>query len=807
MTPDGVITTIAGTGVAGFSGDGGPATSAELNGPSRASPDNQGNLYFVDSYNNRIRKIDATGTISTFAGNGTANFSGDGGPAILAELQDVADVLADASGNVFIADAGNFRVRKVNSQGIISTVAGSGVDEPQYIYPDSVMPPRQLGGSALEYSLYEPLSLAVDSAGNVFIADAGLEMVLQVDLSGIITDYAGNGPPGYPPLAVGQSATSSGLGQSSSIAMDSHGNLMIALGDEIVVVSPAGLISNIIQTTYPIYYISLNQDIPYYSFGPSIYVSSPNALYAGAAESGTSGDGGPAINALFEDPGPIALDLQGNIYVFDSYEVRKISADGIISHFAGTATYGSDSGDGGPASTASIGYVTGMAVDGAGNVYLDENGNSVRVIDSQGTISTLLTIPGGTGQLGYRGALTPMAVSPSGTIYVQGPYDTNTSCVYSFTQGGTWLGCNPMWDNYLTDPWAIDWSGNFFWVDSGALNKIAADGTTTALSLPQVVSGFSFGQPTNLAVDPSGNAFLLSYSGQLQEITSEGQIFTIARPNSSLPYADGTASQVDLGNVSSLVTDSAANLYFAGPGKVRQLTPGCPAVVQPLFSPWGVVNAATYNISSLAAGELSAIFGANLGPATGEIVPPTSGRFPTAYAGVDVTVNGTPAPLLYVSQSQVNFVVPFEVEGQRGRVLQISYNGIPSDPDGAQEIEASPGIFAIANADSSANSASSPAVSGSYVTIYGTGQGVSNPPETDGTIMGDTLATPVLPVEATIDGQPGTILYAGSAPGLVAGVLQINLSVPTQLLPGQHIVVISVGDRDNSFQQSLLFTR
>jgi uncharacterized protein (TIGR03437 family) len=140
-------------------------------------------------------------------------------------------------------------------------------------------------------------------------------------------------------------------------------------------------------------------------------------------------------------------------------------------------------------------------------------------------------------------------------------------------------------------------------------------------------------------------------------------------------------------------------------------------------------------------------------------------------------------------------------------VLQISYNGIPSDPDGAQEIEASPGIFAIANADSSANSASNPAASGSYVTIYGTGQGVSNPPETDGTIMGDTLATPVLPVEATIDGQPGTILYAGSAPGLVAGVLQINLSVPTQLLPGQHIVVISVGDRDNSFQQSLLFTR
>jgi uncharacterized protein (TIGR03437 family) len=212
----------------------------------------------------------------------------------------------------------------------------------------------------------------------------------------------------------------------------------------------------------------------------------------------------------------------------------------------------------------------------------------------------------------------------------------------------------------------------------------------------------------------------------------------------------------------------------------------------------------------VAPGELAAVFGSNLGPSTGQVVPVTGGQFPNQYAGVAITVNGFPAPLLYISQGQNNFVVPFEVSGQQLRDIQVTYNGIESDIYSAFSGPADPGIFAVANSDASVNSAANPADAGSYVVIYGTGQGISNPPETAGGIMGDTLSTPLLPVLAYLDGQPAPVLYAGSAPGLVAGVLQVNLQIPAQFTPGQHTLnIVSQGwnTLQSDFQTALLFTK
>jgi uncharacterized protein (TIGR03437 family) len=138
--------------------------------------------------------------------------------------------------------------------------------------------------------------------------------------------------------------------------------------------------------------------------------------------------------------------------------------------------------------------------------------------------------------------------------------------------------------------------------------------------------------------------------------------------------------------------------------------------------------------------------------------------------------------------------------------MQITYNGIASQLDELEAGAANPGIFAIANADYSVNSESNPTPAGSYVVIYGTGQGVSRTAQTDGEIMSAAI-TPVLPVTAQIDGQPANVLYAGSAPGLVAGVLQINLAIPSGLAPGSHALTISAGTADNASQGSKLFTQ
>jgi uncharacterized protein (TIGR03437 family) len=381
--------------------------------------------------------------------------------------------------------------------------------------------------------------------------------------------------------------------------------------------------------------------------------------------------------------------------------------------------------------------------------------------------------------------------------------------VYSFTASGKQIGFNSI--PYLSESsaWTIDEAGNIYNLLRGVLNKLTPGGVATSLPLPQIPQ---FAGGLGITADASGDVFL-TYIDQpeaelLQEVTSDGRIFTVARQAPALPYIAGAPGQVDMGSVTSLVSDPSGDLYYVdlSTWTVRELTAGCPVTAQPLISANAVVNAGSYDTNSLAPGEITAIFGSNLGPETGQIVPVTSGQFPTQYANVAITVNGYAAPLLYVGQGQVNFVVPFEIAGQRARQVQISYNGVISDSYYANEGQADPGVFAIANPDASVNSASNPVAAGSYVVMYGTGQGVSNPPETDGAIMGDVLSTPSLPVTATIDYEAATVLYAGSAPGLVAGVLQVNLQVPATIAAGSHTVVITVGTY-KSFQTSYLYTQ
>jgi hypothetical protein len=227
----GMISTIAGTGTGGFAGDGGPAINAQLWSP-RGLTFSGGSLYIADGYNNRIRKIDSAGTISTVAGNGTAGFSGDAGPATNAELF-LPSGLTVQSKSLYIADMGNHRIRKVDSAGMISTVAGNGSRG----YNGD-------GGPATSAMLYFPTSVTVDRAGNLYSADEALPHVRKVDPAGIISTKAGNGE--YDFSSDNNLSTNAQFFHPYSVAADNNGNVYIVdtFNERIRKVDASGVVSH-----------------------------------------------------------------------------------------------------------------------------------------------------------------------------------------------------------------------------------------------------------------------------------------------------------------------------------------------------------------------------------------------------------------------------------------------------------------------------------------------------------------------------------------------------------------------------------
>ena len=329
---DGTITTIAGTGEEGFSGDGGPAVQAYLNSPLDVAVDSAGNLYIADLNNNRIRKVDATGTITTVAGSGEWGFGGDSGPAVQAQLRGPTGVAVDGAGNLYIADRGNHRIRKVDSAGTITTIVGSG----QWGFGGD-------GGPADRAQLRRPYGVATDGVGNLYIADTGNQRIRKVDSTGIITTVP-SGP-----------ATEARLNRPTGVAVDGAGNLYIAdsNNNRIRMVDPSGIITTVAGTGE-------------YGFG----------------RGGFSGDGGPATNAHLHFPTGVVTDDTGNLFIGDSFNnrIRMVDSAGTITTIAGSGE-GGFGGDGGPAAAAGLAQPRGVALDGSGNLYIaDFNNHRIRVV-------------------------------------------------------------------------------------------------------------------------------------------------------------------------------------------------------------------------------------------------------------------------------------------------------------------------------------------------------------------------------------------------------------------------------------------
>jgi sugar lactone lactonase YvrE len=215
VTVDGVVRIVAGNGRLGYSGDGGQATSASLNAPTGIAVDAAGNLYIADLFNNRVRKVTTDGVIRAVAGSGIPGFAGDGGPAASALLNNPYGVAVDASGSLYIADRGNNCIRKVAADGSISTIAGNGT----FGFSGD-------GGPAFSAQLNSPIGVALDAAGNIFIADTGNDRVREIASDGVIRTVAGNGAFGF--SGDGGPATSAKIGYIAGIAVDSAGNLFIA---------------------------------------------------------------------------------------------------------------------------------------------------------------------------------------------------------------------------------------------------------------------------------------------------------------------------------------------------------------------------------------------------------------------------------------------------------------------------------------------------------------------------------------------------------------------------------------------------
>jgi uncharacterized protein (TIGR03437 family) len=787
----GVITTIAGTGVPGESGDGGVATAAEINYVGDIAIDSQGNLYFSEDQV-RIRRIAPDGTISSVAAD-------DNAAGLAFDLQD----------QLYVAEPNNARVRVITKDGSISTYAGTG--SPGY---------GGEGGPATQAQLNQPVDLAFDASGNLYIADG--QRVAKIDTHGVLTRIAGD-----PSLAIGipsqdeVPATQSSL-TASSVATDPQGDVFVAT-PRVRKITPDGIIhafagfeesnpqpfteacGDALKATVraggmradasgDVFFINL--------LASRLEEATPAgkiSTIAGAGPNLFTGDGGGAAAATFASPNAIAFDQQGNLYVADTNNnrIRRIDATGKVSTVVGSGgpVYNQDPACS-PDQSSFLRNPQGVAVDAASDIFIADTGkNRVLKVAPDGTqsvIATQLSSPQG------------VLADSAGNVFVT---NSGNSALLKINPSGA---IQTLWTNGAIGSMAMDNAGDLFFSAgtsverissaSGAISPVAGTGEFSFSAAPGGVSPIQeIGGASAVALDAAGSIY----------VADEGKA-VIQRISVHCALAvDGGAT---LRQPAGLAFDAKGNLYISdalqGTIWIGAPTPA-PANESPTpyFGRTGIQSAAPANLVTLigeppalpieapiAPGELLRIRGVCIGP-----FDPvfdgfgSGGALSTSAEGTQILFNGTAAPLIFVSSGQIIAEAPFELDGQFQVPVELTYKGVAIQSSIPVQA-ANPAVFTVSNQpsgpaialnqDGTLNSAANPAPAGSIVVLYATGTGQTAPPGSDGAQPpGSVRPAPKLPVLVTIGSENADIFYAGDAPGFV-GLTQLNIGVPKSIVGG-----------------------
>ena len=514
----GNISTVAGTGTAGFNGDGGPATSAQLNHPSGIAFDKKGNLYFSDRSNDRIRMIDSNGNIHTYAGNGREGFRGDSGPAVQASLDKPFGIAFDRKGNLYIADRRNNRVRRVNSRGTITTVAGDG----GFFFSGD-------NGPAYRASVAGPTGVAVDDQGILYIADRSNNRVRAVDSQGMITTVVGTGKQDY--------------NGDSEVARET--NLHLPFG---VTLNPNGNLLVIDRSHYRIRSINLKR-------------GSVKTI-AGNGKKMFAGDGGPATGATLSFPHGIAVDKNDNVIFSDkgNYRIRKISPTGEIHTFAGNGIRG-NIGDGLPAKEASIYGATSLKLNNKGEIFIVSPSGFVsliRKIDEKGIMRKFLD------------TVTPLYLESIANSKYKGKVQTGElATITTFSD------------------FAFDHKGNMFISDrlnhqirkvdaKGNIATIAGTGESGYYGDGGPASEAAFRDPSALATDKQGNLYIADgANNMIRKIDTNGTVTTIAGNGKHVNAGDGgPALKASIRHMDYLKVSPQGELHIVGmnANAIRKIT-------------------------------------------------------------------------------------------------------------------------------------------------------------------------------------------------------------------------------------------
>ncbi len=490
------MSTWAGTGTASFTD--GTGNTAAFNTPYGIAVDRSGQVYVADQNNHRIRKITPAGEVSTLAGTGSAG-SADGTGAT-ATFDSPHGVAVDQSGNVYVADSYNHSIRIISTEGLVSTLAGVG---------GAFGTLNGTGGTA---KFFYPYGVAVDTSGTVYVAEYGNHLIRQISPSGVVTNLAGVGGTGG---AVNGTGGTARFNNPSGIALDTSGNVYVAdIGNHLIrKISAAGVVSSFAGIWGAVGHVN-----------------------------GTAG------TARFDNPSGVAIDTSGHVYVADTYShlIRKISPEGVVSTLAGTTgVSGVVEGSG---QTARFFYPKGVAVDTSGTLYVaDANNHLIRKITPAGVVTTLAGVASTSGSSDGMGTTarfnfpSSVAVDQSGTVYVA---DANNHLIRKITPAGV----------VTTLAGVASTSGS-------------SDGMGTAAR---------FNIPYGVAVDPSGHVYVADqFNQRIRKISPAGVVRTVAGLGGSFSFADGTGTAAQFNNPTGVAVDASGNLYVSDQfnNRIRKITP------------------------------------------------------------------------------------------------------------------------------------------------------------------------------------------------------------------------------------------